>query len=130
MEGRGGGCAPEHYVHTLHCRSNAAGPFQICFLWACKRGIAESLQAQITSARLTVCEVGTFSKEISQFSKIHPPPSFRSHIHRPWAYFREITVHIHMCKHTCVIVRLGRLGAACLLLMAGPDTVMGMAYTV
>lgn len=39
-------------------------------------------------------------------------------------------IYSHMCKHTCLIVRLGRLDAACLLLMAGPDTAMGMAYTV
>ena len=39
-------------------------------------------------------------------------------------------IYSHMYKHTCLIVWLGRLGAACLLLMAGPDTVMGMAYAV
>ena len=44
-----------------------------------KRGIAESLHAQITRARLTACEVGVFSREISQLEKIRPPPSFRSH---------------------------------------------------
>ena len=47
-----------------------------------KRGIEESLHAQITRARLTACEVGVFSREIhvSQLSKIRPPPSFRSHL--------------------------------------------------
>ena len=45
-----------------------------------KRGIAESLHAQITRARLTACEVGVFSREISQLSKIRPHPSFRSHL--------------------------------------------------
>ena len=30
-----------------------------------KRGIEESLHVQITRARLTVCEVGIFSREIS-----------------------------------------------------------------
>ena len=45
-----------------------------------KRSIAESLHAQITRARLTACEVGVFSREISQCLKIHPPPSFRSHL--------------------------------------------------
>ena len=45
-----------------------------------KRGIAESLHAQIIRARLTVYEVGVFSREISQLSKIRPPPSFRSHL--------------------------------------------------
>ena len=46
-----------------------------------KRGIAESLHAQITRARLTACEVGVFSREISQLLKIRPPPSsFRSHL--------------------------------------------------
>ena len=39
-----------------------------------KRGIAESVHAQITRARLTVCEVGAFSSEISQLSKIRPHP--------------------------------------------------------
>ena len=39
-----------------------------------KRGIEESLHAQITRARLTACEVGVFSREISQPLKIHPPP--------------------------------------------------------
>ena len=50
-----------------------------------KRGIAEgtaeSLYAYITRARLTACEVGVFSREISQLSKICPLPSFRSHLH-------------------------------------------------
>ena len=45
-----------------------------------KSGIEESLHVQITRARLTACEVGVFSREISQLSKIHPPPSFRSHL--------------------------------------------------
>ena len=34
----------------------------------------------ISSARQTVCEVGIFLREISQLSKIHPPPSLRSHL--------------------------------------------------
>ena len=38
-----------------------------------KSRIAESLHAQITKARLTACEVGVFSK-------LRPPPSFRSHL--------------------------------------------------
>ena len=41
-----------------------------------RNGIAESLQAYITRARLTVGEVGIFLKETSQLSKIHPPPSY------------------------------------------------------
>ena len=45
-----------------------------------KRGFAESLHVQITRARLTACEVGVFSREISQISKIHTHPSFRSHL--------------------------------------------------
>ena len=45
-----------------------------------KRGIAESLRAQITAARLTACEVGIFLREISQLSKNTPTPSFRSHL--------------------------------------------------
>ena len=43
-----------------------------------KKGIAESLHVQITRARLTVCEVGIFSRELSQLLKIHPPPSYLS----------------------------------------------------
>ena len=38
-------------------------------------GIAESLHAYITRARLTACEVGVFLKKISQLSKIRPPPT-------------------------------------------------------
>ena len=46
------------------------------------RGNAESLHVQITRTRLTACEVGVhvFSREISQLSKIRPPPSFMSHL--------------------------------------------------
>ena len=40
-----------------------------------KRGIAESLHAQITRARLTACEVGVFSREISQLENM-PTPLF------------------------------------------------------
>ena len=61
-----------------------------------KRGIAESLHVQITRARLTACEVGVFSREISQLSKIHTHPSFRSHLS---LLLREITV-VHLC--TCI----------------------------
>ena len=43
-----------------------------------KTGIAESLHVKITKARLTACEV--FSREMSQLSKIRPPPSFRRHL--------------------------------------------------
>ena len=39
-----------------------------------KRNIAESLYAHTNRARLTACEVGIFSREISQLSKLHPPP--------------------------------------------------------
>ena len=45
-----------------------------------KRGITGSLHAQITRARLTACEVGVFSREISQLLKIRAPPTFRSHL--------------------------------------------------
>ena len=45
-----------------------------------KNGIAESLHAHTNRARLTACEVGVFSREISQLSKICPPPSLRSHL--------------------------------------------------
>ena len=37
-----------------------------------KRGIVESLQVYITMARLTLCEVGVFWREISQLLKIPP----------------------------------------------------------
>ena len=39
-----------------------------------KRGLEESLHAQITRARLTACEGKAFSRKISQLSKIRPPP--------------------------------------------------------
>ena len=43
--------------------------------------------------RLTASEVGVFSREISQLLKMRPPPLFEEpHTHRPWVYFREITV--------------------------------------
>ena len=46
-----------------------------------KRGIAESLHAQITRARLTVCEVGIFREKYNSSRKCaHAPPSFRSHL--------------------------------------------------
>ena len=59
-----------------------------------KRGIAESLHARITKTRLTACEVAIFSREISQLLKVCPPPLLlgATEVHRPWAYFREITV--------------------------------------
>ena len=46
----------------------------ICCCWVSKQ---ESLHVQ---ARLTVCEVGVFSREISQLLQICPPPSFRTHL--------------------------------------------------
>ena len=58
-----------------------------------KRDIEEIVHVQITSTRLTACEVGVFSREISQLLKIHPSPSFRSHLSSsPMGVFREITV--------------------------------------
>ena len=57
-----------------------------------KRRIAESLHACINRARLAACEASIFLREISQLSKISPSPSLRTHIHHPWAYFREIMV--------------------------------------
>ena len=50
-----------------------------CCCCVSKRMTKEALQ-QITRARLTVCEVGVFSRETSQLLKIRPPPSFRSHL--------------------------------------------------
>ena len=45
-----------------------------------KRGICFwPVHAYINRARLTVCEVGLFSRGISQLSKIPTPPSLRSH---------------------------------------------------
>ena len=62
-----------------------------------KSGIAESLHVQITRARLTACEVGVFSREISQLSKICPPPSFRSHLSSlPMGVFsRDYSISLH-----------------------------------
>ena len=37
-----------------------------------KRDIEESLHAQMIRAKLSACEVGVFSREISQLSKICP----------------------------------------------------------
>ena len=72
------------YGHGRTGRTVAAGPEDVLLLLHKqvhdKRGIAESLHAQMTRARLTACKVGVFSREISQLSKIHPPPSFRSHL--------------------------------------------------
>ena len=46
-----------------------------------KRGIAELLHAQITRARLTVCEVGIFREKYNNSQKYaHAPLSFRSHL--------------------------------------------------
>ena len=45
-----------------------------------KRGIPESLHANIYRARLTACG-GCIIERISQLLKIHPPPSLRSHGH-------------------------------------------------
>ena len=43
--------------------------------------------------RLTMCEVAVFSKEISELSKIHPPPFLRSHLSSLlMAYVQQITV--------------------------------------
>ena len=55
-------------------------------------GIAESLHAYVSRARLTVCEVSVFSKEISQLSKILLPLLLLRRYFSLWAYFREITV--------------------------------------
>ena len=38
------------------------------------RDTAESLHVQTTRYRPTACEVGIFSRVISQLLKIHPPP--------------------------------------------------------
>ena len=45
-----------------------------------KRGIEESLHVQVRRPRLTACEVGVFSRKVSQLSKIHPSRSFGSHL--------------------------------------------------
>ena len=56
----------------------------ICCYCVSKRMTKEALQNHcmriIIRARLTVYEVGVFLREISQLSKIRPPPSFRSHL--------------------------------------------------
>ena len=50
-----------------------------CCYCVSKRMTKKALQ-QITRARLTLCEVGVFLREISQLSKIRSPPAFRSHL--------------------------------------------------
>ena len=57
------------------------------------------LHAYITRARLTACEVGVFSRELSQLAKIHPPLTLWSYlIPRPWVCFRKIMV-VATCKY-------------------------------
>ena len=65
-----------------------------------KRGIAESQHANTNTARLTACVVGVYLNEISQLSKICPPPSpyppLRSHLNSsPVATLRNV---IHTCR--------------------------------
>ena len=47
-----------------------------------KTGAGEGLRTRqhTNRARLTVCELGIFSREISQLLKICPPPALRSHL--------------------------------------------------
>ena len=54
VRGRGGGRTPEHYARALCC--NMAGPFQICFLWACSLPIssAKSYTLQQCSVQLVL----------------------------------------------------------------------------
>ena len=54
-----------------------------------KRSIVESQYTHIYRARLTACEVGVFSEEISQLLKIHLPPFLGGHL-SPWVYFGGI----------------------------------------
>ena len=69
-----------------------------------KRGIAESLHAQITRTRLTACEVGIFSREISQLLKICPPPSFSSHLSSsPMGVFSR-DYGMYVCMHACMYI--------------------------
>ena len=67
----------------------------ICCYWISKRMTKEALQNhcmhQITRARLTACEVGVFSREISP-KYAHPLLLGATEVHCPWVYFREITV--------------------------------------
>ena len=51
-----------------------------------KRGIAESLHAYITRAKLTVYEVGVFLRNITTLENTLT-------IHFPWAYFGQITAY-------------------------------------
>lgn len=57
-----------HHLLYLHKQAHA------------KRDIAESLHACTNWARLTACEVGVFSREISWLLKRHPPSSFSNHL--------------------------------------------------
>ena len=66
--------------HRRSSSSKKAGVHHWCYCVSksmTKRGIAKTLHAQLTRA---TCEVSVFLRAISQLSKIHPPPSFRSHL--------------------------------------------------
>ena len=65
-----GGLASEYRQHLLYLHKQAHA----------KRDIAESLHAYTNWARLTACEVGVFSREISWLLKRHPPSSFSNHL--------------------------------------------------
>ena len=54
-----------------------------------KRSIAESMHTYVTRARLTACEVGIFSREISQLSKILPPLLFEEVIKSMGVFSRD-----------------------------------------
>ena len=75
-----------------------------------KRGIAESLHAQLTRARLIACEVGVFSREISQLSKIRPPLSLGSHLSSsPMGVFsRDYGSHCQL-KNKHIFLSLGNV---------------------
>ena len=65
-----------------------------------KRGIAESLHAQITRARLTACEVGLFQEKYHHYWKYTHPPLYRSHLSSlPMGLFWEIMVHAFIKHH-------------------------------
>ena len=70
-----------------------------------KESIAEV--SYVNRAKPSACEVGVFSREISQLSKICPPPSMRSSLsYCPWAYFQEITVTKFWVKVWCLLLQL------------------------
>ena len=90
--------------HQRSSTSTKADMHHCCYCVSTKgkRGIAESLHAQITRARLTACEVGVFLREISQLWENMPTPSFSHHL-SSWAYFQDIMVPSQRLRTTVLL---------------------------